>query len=233
MKKLLAYIIPVLLIVIISCSKTPKERVLTMKDVFPAQKNTDSTIVVFNLDTVKSFESLILVFCKNYYNKRVKYFIRTKNNDIPFSIRSIIVCGNAVCGLIKFKNVLFIDYYTDSIFYHNRIEYNFNVISVEKMLRKQFFNNGKKPEFSDTPYTNLIYLEFLSDINNSKTSLKNKIDTISESYYKFIISFNKQNIDSLKRIYPLRIILNEAIPFVDEKGNNINYNPAGPLEIVE
>ncbi|MBA6154932.1 hypothetical protein H3Z83_00120 [Tenacibaculum sp. S7007] len=236
MKKLLVYIIPALLIVIVSCSKTPKERVLTMRDVFPTQKNTDSTFV-FDLDTVKNFESLTSVFCKNYYNKKVRYFIRGKNNDIPFSIRSIIVCTNAACGLIKFKNVLFIDYFTDSLFYHNRIKYNFNKVNVEKMLKKQFFNNGKNPEFASSPYTSLIFLEFSGEINSSKTSLKNKIDTISKSYYNFIISFNKQNIDSLKKQYPLKLILKEGIPFIDDNGNVTNfYNPPPPptpIEIVE
>ncbi|WP_028891888.1 hypothetical protein [Tenacibaculum sp. 47A_GOM-205m] len=232
MKKTTFYILPVLFLLIISCSKTVKEQALTIKDVFPTQKNTDSTIV-FDLDTVKSFNSLTAVFCKNYDNKKIKYFIKTKKNEVPFSIRSIIACGHAVCGLIKFKNVLFIDYYTDSIFFHNRIKYNFNTVDVEKMLKRQFFNKGNDPEFSDTPYTNLIYLEFLSDLNNFKPSLKNKLDTISKSYYKFIVGFNRENIDSLKKLYPLKIKLNQAIPLVDENGYDIKYNPAGPIEIVE
>lgn len=230
MKKLLAYLIPTLLIVVISCSKTPKERVLTMKDVYPIQKNTDST-VVFDLDTVKSFESLTSVFCKNFDNKRIRYYIRGAKNDILFQTNSYIICGKAVCGMIKFKNILFIDYFTDSLFYHNRIKHNFNSVNFEKMLRKQFFNNRSNPEFADTPYTSLIFLEFLDDINKSKINLKNKIDTISKSYYNFILSFNKRNIDSLKRVYPLQIRLKEAFPFVDDKGNVTNfYNPPSPLE---
>lgn len=236
MKKLQVFIIPVLLVVILSCSKTPKERVLTMKDVFPAQKNTDSTFV-FDLDTVKSFESLTSVFCSNYHSTKTRYFIKISKNDIPFSIRQINICGKAACGFIKFKNVLFIDYFTDSLFYHNRIKYSFNKVNFEKILKRQFFNNRKNPEFADTPYRNLIFLEFSGDINSSKTSLKNKIDTISKSYYNFIISFNKKNIDSLKKLYPLKVILNEGIPFIDDKGNSTNfYNPPPPptpLEIIE
>lgn len=227
MKKLITYIIPILLLLIVSCAKTPKERVLTMKDVFPTQKNTDST-VVFDLDTVKNFESLTSVFCSNYYNKGIRYFIRTSKNDIPFSIRSSIVCGKVACGLIKFRNILFIDYYTDILFYHNRIKHNFNTVHFGEMLRKQFFNNRNNSEFADNPKASLILLEFSGDLNDSKIRLKNKVDIISKSYYNFITSFKKQNIDSLKRLYPLKIRLNEAIPFVDEKGNNIEYNPAGP-----
>lgn len=207
-----------------------------MKDIFPMQKNTDSTIV-FDFDTVKSFESLTSVFCKNYYNKRLKYFIRTKNNDIPFSIRSINVCGKAACGLIKFRNLLFIDYYTDTLFYHNRAKYNFNVIDFEEMLKKQFFNNRKNYDFADSPERNLILLEFSGGLNDSKESLKNKMDTISKSYHNFILSFNKQNIDSLKKTYPLQIKLKEAQGFFyDDKGNRSNFYyppPPPPIEIVE
>ncbi|MEQ3499965.1 hypothetical protein ABMY20_09435 [Tenacibaculum sp. SSH1-16] len=236
MKKPTFYILPVLFLLIISCSKTVKEQALTMKDVFPSQKNTDSTFV-FDLDTVKNFESLTSVFCKNYYKKKTRYFIKTSKNDIPFSIRKIIVCGNAACGLIKFKNILYIDSSIDSLFYHNRIKYNFNTVSLEKMLEKQFFNNRENPEFADSPHKSLLFLEFSESIDSSKESLKNKMDTISTSYYNFITGFNKKNTDSLKKKYPLQIILEKAFPFIDENGNRTNfYNsppPPAPLEIVE
>ncbi|WP_417800577.1 hypothetical protein [Tenacibaculum sp.] len=236
MKKTTFYILPVLFLLIISCSKTVKEQALSMKDVFPRQKNTDSTFV-FDLDTVKSFESLTSVFCKNYDKRKIKCYIRTLKNDIPFHVNSIILCGKAACGMIKFKNILFVDSCTDSLFYHNRIKYNFNSVSFENMLKKQFFNNRKKPEFADSSYTSLIFLEFIGSINKSKERLKNKIDTISKSYYNFITSFNKKNIDSIKKVYPLQIRLEEAIPFIDEKGNRTNfYNPPPPpipLEIEE
>ncbi len=208
-----------------------------MKDVFPTQKNTDSTFV-FDLDTVKSFESLTSVFCKNYDKRKIKCYIRTSKNDIPFHVNSMILCGKAVCGMIKFKNILFVDSYTDSLFYHNEVKYNFNTESFENMLKKQFFNNREKPEFADSPYTSLIFLEFIGSINKSKGRLKNRIDTISKSYYNFITSFNKKNIDSIKKVYPLQIRLEEAIPFIDEKGDRTNfYNPPppkpAPIEIVD
>lgn len=204
-----------------------------MKDVFPTQKNTDST-VVFDLGTVKNFESLTLVFCSNYYNKGIRYFIRTSKNDIPFSIRNNVYC-NVVCNLINYKNILFVDYYGGSLFYHNGKNYNFNAISFEKTLKKQFLNNGKDSRFTDNPNKNMIFLEFLADLNDSKKELKNKLDTISVSYFNFIKSFHKQNIDSLKRVYPLQILLEPDFRSFDVEGNIINHKspPPAPIEIVE
>ena len=62
MKKLITYIIPILLLLIVSCTKIPKERVLTMKDVFPTQKNTDSSFI-FSIDTIEKIENNKGLYC--------------------------------------------------------------------------------------------------------------------------------------------------------------------------
>ena len=233
MKKPTFYILPVLFLLIISCSKTVKEQALTMKDVFPSQKNTDSTFV-FDLDTVKSFESLTSVFYKNYDNRKIRYYIRTLKNDVPFHIKDLLHCGTNVLDMLKQKNMLFIDYNSDSLFFYNELKFSFNKNNFQKILEQQFCNNGKNPEFADSPDKSLIFLEFINDFNDSKRDLKNKIHTISVSYFNFLRKFNKKNIDSLKKLYPLQIRLNEAMEFFDEKGNRVNFiPPPAPLEIVE
>uniref|UniRef100_A0AB33L1B7 Uncharacterized protein n=1 Tax=Tenacibaculum sp. Pbs-1 TaxID=3238748 RepID=A0AB33L1B7_9FLAO len=204
-----------------------------MKDVFPSQKNTDSTFV-FDLDTVKSFESLTSVFYKNYDNRKIRYYIRTLKNDVPFHIKDLLHCGTNVLDMLKQKNMLFIDYNSDSLFFYNELKFSFNKNNFQKILEQQFYNNDKNPDFADSPDKSLIFLEFINDFNDSKRDLKNKIDTISVSYFNFLRKFNKKNIDSLKKLYPLQIRLNEAMEFFDEKGNRVNFiPPPAPLEIVE
>ncbi|WGH76237.1 hypothetical protein P8625_03465 [Tenacibaculum tangerinum] len=232
MKKTTFYRIPFLLLLIISCSKQPKERVLTIKDVFPTQHNTDSTFV-FDLDTVKNFESLTSVFCENYDDRKIKYYIRTSKNDIPFYINSMILCEKAICGLIKYRNVLFIDNYSDSLFFHNDISYNFNKSDFRIMLEKQFCNYSANPEFADSPDKSLIFLGFIRDLKNSEIDLKNKLDTISISYFHFLKSLEKKNIDSLRKVYPLQIRLDEMIEIVEDSVDYVQPPIPDPLEIIE
>lgn len=193
-----------------SCVKPLKERSLTMQDVFPKQKNTGFTFV-FSLDTIKSFDKIVNVFCENYGDEKIKYFIKTDKNFVNFDINSPILCNRAICGKIRFRNVLFIEHSLDTVFIHSNKVYTLNSVEFENMLKKQFLNNGEKPEFAENAYKNLIHLNFISEKELKDCNLNRKLDTITKSYFNFIKSFKKQNIDSLKRRYPLNIRLQEVI----------------------
>lgn len=194
-----------------SCVKPSKERSLTMQDVFPKQKNTDSTFV-FSLDTIKSFNKIVDVFCTNFNNRKEKFFIRTQNNDVNFEIDYMMLCDKALCGMMRFRNILFIEHLSDTTFIHSNEKHTFNSRCFGKVLKKQFLNNGRNSNYAMSPQKNIVYLNFTSEKNMCDYGFERKLDTISKSYFNFLKSFKKQNIDSLRKVYPLNIRLNEFVP---------------------
>ncbi|WP_299120917.1 hypothetical protein [uncultured Tenacibaculum sp.] len=233
MKKLQVFIIPVLLVVILSCSKTPKERVLTKKDVFPTQKNTDSTFV-FSFDTIYGFKDSPEKF--KYYEEIASknQFIRLNNKDLPININLVISC-NLPTFCPKYRNTIWLegDYKEDRTFFEDN-----QVLTVEifdDYLQKQLLNWGKNPSYSDNPSKSLIIIKYRNFEKKSKERISNVLDTISKSYFNFIKSFQKQNVDSLKKIYPLQILLEKDFRFFDKNGNIIYPKPPPPtpLEIIE
>ena len=87
----------------------------------------------------------------------------------------------------------------------------------------------------DNPNKNLIIIRYRNFEKKSKERISKVLDTISVSYFNFIKSFQKQNIDSLKRVYPLQILLEPDFRSFDVEGNIINHKPPppAPIEIIE
>ncbi|WP_299157580.1 hypothetical protein [uncultured Tenacibaculum sp.] len=233
MKKLLTYIIPILLVVIISCSKTPKERVLTMKDIFPTQKNTDSTFV-FSFDTIHGFKDSPEK-CKYYEEIASKnQFIRLNNKDLPININLVISCHlPTFCP--KDRNTIWLEgnFKDDKTFFNEKEVLKVKVL--EKYLHKEFLNFGKDPMHCENPNKNLIIIRYRNFEKKSKERISKALDTISVSYFNFINSFQKQNIDSLKKVYPLQILLEPDFRYFDKNGNIIYQKPPlpSPIEIIE
>lgn len=232
MKKTTFYILPVLFLLIISCSKTVKEQALTMKDVFPTQKNTDSTFV-FDLDTIEKIINNKVLYCKKIEGK--DQFVRTNLNYLPINLFFALYC-RATLFCPKGRNIIEVEgnFKQDSTFFSNRLLLEVN--SFSKLLKKQFLNRGKNPEYADSPNKSLIILKYNDLTKKSKERVSKALDTISVSYFNFINSFQKQNIDSLKRVYPLQILLEIDFALFEGKGNQIQLPPPpqpAPLEIVE
>jgi len=234
MKKTIFYIIPILFLLVISCAKQPKERVLTIKDVFPTQKNTDSTFV-FDLDTITTFDKY---HEKCEYYKKVtskNQYIRTQNYDIPLNINFFIKCHlPTFCP--KERNTIIIEgNFKQDLTYFSDTEL-LEVHSFGKFLKKQFLNRGKNLEYADSPDRSIILLRYRDLTDKSKNRLNSVLDTISVSYFNFIRSFKNDNIDSLKSVYPLQILLEKDFRQFDENGNLIHLPPPpqpAPIEIVE
>ena len=184
-----------------------------MQDVFPSQKNTDSTLVI-SLDTIKTFNKLENIVCRERNNDKGIY-VRVKNNDILLHIKSYTKCSQYGCILIKEKNKINIGYNSDSISYMGKNR-GFTIRNYQKILTEQFLNKGKKPEFSSSPKKVITFLKsvglFIKD-KKKPLNLSSRLDSISISYYNFIQSFNKLNkIDSLKNEYPLNLSINFPPP---------------------
>ena len=216
----------------ISCSKQPKERVLTMKDVFPTQKNTDSTFV-FDLDTIEKIINNKVLYCKKIEGK--DQFVRTNLNYLPINLFFVLYC-RAILFCPKGRNIIEVEgsFKQDSTFFSNRVLLEVN--SFSKLLKKQFLNRGKNPEYADSPDKSIIILKYNDLTKKSKERVSKALDTISVSYFNFINSFQKQNIDSLKRVYPLQILLEIDFALFEGKGNQIQLPPPpqpAPIEIVE
>lgn len=235
MKKLRVFIIPILLVTIFSCSKTPKERVLTMKDVFPTQKNTDSTFI-FDLDTVINFKKY-LNNCE-YYEEitRKKQYVRIHNKDIPLNINFLIKCYlPTFCPKEKNTIILEGDFKEEKTLFFHEDEKVLSVKNFEEYLNKQLLNWGRDYGYSDNPDRSIVLLRYRDFKKKSKKRISKALDTISGSYFNFISSFQKQNIDSLKNIYPLQILLEPDFRQFDKDGNIIHHKPPlpTPIEIVE
>lgn len=218
------------LLLIVSCSKMKKEQALTMQDVFPVQKNTDSTLVI-SLDAIKTFEKLENLVCRERNNDKDIY-VRVKSNDILLHIKSYTKCSHYGCILIKERNIIDIDYNSDSIFYMGKTK-SFTVKNYQKILTEQFFNRGKKPGLSYSPEKVVTFLKsvgsFIKD-KNKPLNFSNRLDSISISYYNFIKSFNAlDKIDSLKNVYPLNLSIKFTIP----PPPKIKPPMPSPLETVE
>ena len=236
MKKTTFYILPVLFLLIISCSKTVKEQALTMKDVFPTQKNTDSTFV-FDLDTIISFKNYIekCEYYEEIANK--KQYVRTQNNDIPLNINFFIKCHlPTFCPKEKNTIILEGDFKENKTLFFHEDEKVLSVKNFEEYLNKQLLNWGKDYGYSDSPDRSIILLRYRDLTDKSKNRLNSVLDTISVSYFNFIRSFKNDNLDSLKSVYPLQILLEKDFRQFDENGNLIHLprppQPA-PIEIVE
>ena len=233
MKKTTIYIIPILFLLIISCSKQQKERVLTIKDVFPTQKNTDSTFV-FALDTITSFESY-LEKCEYYKGITSKnQYIRKQNCDIPLNINLLIDCHLPTFCPKERNSVIIEGNFKQDLTYFLSTEL-LEVYSFGEFLKKQFLNRGKNPEYADSPDKSIIILRYNDLTKKSKERVSKVLDTISVSYFNFIKSFKNDNIDSLKSVYPLQILLEKDLRLFDERGYQLNLTPPppAPLEIVE
>ncbi len=230
MKKLKTYTIPILLLLIVSCAKTPKERVLTMKDVFPTQKNTVSTFV-FSIDTIEKIRN-------NKYCKEIEYknqFIRTELNDIPINLLYVVFCRSLIfCP--KSKNIIDIKYNfkRDTTYFNHNYGLSgvLEVTNFGKLLNKQFLNGGKNPEYADSPDKSIIYLNYDDLTKKSIEKLSNNLDTISISYFNFIKKFQKQNIDSLKNKYPLQILLLNDSEFFEDVTSPKLPPPPKPIPFI-
>lgn len=236
MKKTTFYIFSVLFLLIISCSKTVREQALNMKDVFPTQKNTDSTFV-FDLDTIISFKNYIEK-CE-YYEEitHKKQYVRTQNNDIPLNINFFIKC-HLPTFCIKEKNIIVLegDFKEEKTLFFHEDEKVLSVKNFEEYLNKQLLNWGKDYGYSDSPDRSIILFRYRDLTKKSKERVYKALNTMSVSYFNFINSFQKKNIDSLKRVYPLQILLEKDFRLFDKKGNLIEFPPPpppAPLEIVE
>lgn len=225
MKKLITYIIPILLLLIVSCAKTPKERVLTMKDVFPTQKNTDST-VVFDLETIVEVDSI----CEKVKDKN--QFIRKGEKYFPVILDLSIYCRR-ISFCPKGRNIILVEvnFKQDSTYFSNRKLLEVN--NFGKLLKKQFLNRGENPEYADSPDKSIVLLNYFNLTKKSAERISKALDTISVSYFNFIKGFQKRNIDSLKKIYPLQILLER-----DSWGLEIFKlpklpPPPAPIEIIE
>lgn len=214
MKKLKTHIIPILLLLIVSCAKTPKERVLKMKDVFPTQKNTDSTLII-SFDSIKYFSDLENIICDEENENKYFYF-RNNNYDLKLYVREYTKCSSFGCVLIKEKNTLYVNYKSDSVSTGLLYNENFTVKKYEKLLSKQFMNRGEKPSLSDLPHKVITFLTLVSSANDfeeEEIKLKSKLDTVSIAYFNFIESFKRtKKIDSLKKFYPLNLSIYIPIP---------------------
>jgi hypothetical protein len=214
MLKLKIYILPILFLLILSCSKTPKERELTLKDVFPTQINTDSTIVL-SLDSISSFSELEAIVCSEE-NLDKEVFIKTSEYDINIHVRTFVKSSNIiVCHSPKRNNTMYIEYKTDSFFTGGREKEKFTIKNFERKLTKQFFYRKKNYELLDEPTKLTTYIEISDthDYTNKPLKLSDKLDTITSSYLNFIKNFNRDNkLDSLKRIYPLFLSVYIPVP---------------------
>ena len=116
---------------------------------------------------------------------------------------------------------------------------NEKVLSVknfEEYLNRQLLNWGKDYGYSDSPDRSIILFRYRDLTKKSKERVYKALNTISVSYFNFITGFQKKNIDSLKRVYPLQILLEKDFRLFDKKGNLIEFPPPpppAPLEIVE
>ncbi|WP_198553833.1 hypothetical protein [Tenacibaculum sp. Bg11-29] len=176
-----------------------------MKDVFPTQKNTDSTFV-FSIDTIEKIRN-------NKYCKEIEYknqFIRTNLNDLPINLFFVVFC-RSLTFCPKSKNIIDIKYNfkRDTTYFNHNYDLSrvLEVTNFSELLNKQFLNRGKKLEYADSPDKCIIYLDYHDLTKKSTEKLSNSLDTISISYFNFIKKFQKQNIDSLKNEYPLQILL--------------------------
>ncbi len=207
-----------------------------MKDVFPTEINTDSTFV-FDLDTITIFDKYHEKY--EYYKKVTskKQYVRTQNYNIPLNINFFIKCHlPTFCPKEKNTIILEGDFKENETFFFHEEEKKLNVKNFEKYLKKQLLNWGKDYGYSDSPDRSIILLRYRNLTEKSKKRLDNVLDTISVSYFNFIRSFEKRNIDSLKRVYPLQILLEKDFRLFDESGNLIKLPPPpkpAPLEIVE
>lgn len=220
MKKTTFYRVPFLLLLIISCSKQPKERVLTLKDVFPTQQNTDSTIVL-DLDKLREGNYM----CEEIENRN--QFVKVNEQYYPVILSLSIYCrGVLFCP--KGRNTIEVEVREDSNNFSG-IEL-LEVNGFSKLLRKQFLNRGKNPDYADNPYKSIVLLRYDDLTKKSQERVSKALDTISISYFNFIRSFEKLNIDSLKRIYPLQILLEKDLRRFDEIDN---LPIPTPLKIIE
>ena len=105
---------------------------------------------------------------------------------------------------------------------------------LDAYLQKQLLNWGKHPRYSDNPKRNLIIVRYRNFEKKSKERISKALDTISVSYFNFIKNFQKKNIDSLKKTYPLQILLEPDFRQFDEKGNILHHKPPppAPIEII-
>lgn len=198
-----------------------------MKDVFPIQKNTDSTFV-FSFDTIKEFKVYPekCDYYKGIVNKR--HFLRTKNNDIPLNLNFLINCDlPRFCP--KEKNTLWLTSdFNGEITYLNEENIIASVDTLNGYLHKQLLNFGKDPRYSKTPKKCVIIVNYHKVNEKSKERLSRALDTVSLAYFRFIKSFENNNIDSLKRVYPLQIFLEKDLRRFDQNGNLIISIPPPP-----
>ncbi len=204
-----------------------------MKDVFPTQTNTDSTFV-FSFDTIYGFKD-VPEKCK-YYEEIVSknQFIRLRNIDLSINLSLVISCHlPTFCP--KEKNTLWLegDFKEAKTFFEDNQVLTVEIL--EEYLQKQLLNWGKDSRYSDNPKKNLIIVRYRNFEKKSKERISKALDTISVSYFNFISSFQKENIDSLKNIYPLQILLEPDFRQFDKDGNIIHHKPPPPtpIEIVE
>jgi hypothetical protein len=202
-----------------------------MKDVFPTQKNTDSSFI-FSIDTIEKIENNKGLYCNEVEDKN--QFIRTKLNDLPINLFFVLYC-RAITFCPKDRNTIWLegDFNEDKTFIDENMVLKVEIL--EDYLQKQLLNWGKDPRYSDNPNKNLIIIRYRNFEKKSKERISKVLDTISVSYFNFIKSFHKQNIDSLKRVYPLQILLEPDFRSFDVEGNIINHKPLppAPIEIVE
>lgn len=190
-------------VVIVSCVKPPKEKQLTMLDVFPKQKNTDSTLVII-LDKVKNLEQLEEITCKKE-NLDKKVYFRSKN-DMLLYVKSITKCREYGCILYKERNLIGIQYASNGFIIRNSKD-EFTIKNYEKRLTEQFLNEGRNPILAYSSKKVVTFFEILDD-KTKPLNLKSRLDSVSFAYFNFIKNFKKfDKIDSLKQVYPLNLLI--------------------------
>lgn len=213
MQRQIIHIILLFVFGIHSCSKPKNEKVVTLKEVFPNQVNSDS-ILVISLDSIKSFGQLENVVCKNK-NRNKNLYLRNSKVDVLFNINRLTKCSKGI-SLIKMRNVITVNYTSDTIF-HNLHSESFTVKNYQKILIKQLLNRDKELGLSYTPEKVVTFLSLGNNItgkDEKPLKIIKKLDTITRAYTNFLNTFKlPEKLDSLKNEYPLNLSVDYQLTF--------------------
>lgn len=233
MQYIKAYLFFLVFFLLFCCAKPLKERGLVIQDVFPKQKNTDSTFV-FSLDTIKDLNHLESVIC-NEVRKCKQTFVRTSGLDVNLNFSSFFNCLGMICCTFRRNRIVTITNNYDSLYVgYKQNEGIFTVKNYQKLLSKQFLNRGKDYKYSSSPegvVTHISIVDNYQDYNNiflNKQRLINRLDTVSKAYYNFLVDFKRYDkIDSLKKVYPLNL----SVPIPLPPSPPVNEVPPPPSKI--
>ena len=167
----------------------------------------DSLIVSIDVEKHPIYEKLIEEIDSISCTEKIP-FIEIETDSTIFNLLAYHICSKEqLIADYKTRNIIGIN--NDSIVINKDLEFDIN--SLETILKKQYLNFGKDEDFAISPEKAVLF--FYNDLDTNNKIVKKRLLRIINRY----LSISKNNTDSIKlriafEFYPLKFVEAPPLP---------------------